>query len=96
MTASTALVPQPTASLPTYQTVAAVLEGKNGSGIRLAAWTVARTMLIAPPFLALGVKPKLALTGAALSSGLISLLTLLRIYNAAFVQRQQQPPRRDG
>lgn len=71
-------------ALPTYQTVAAVLEAKNGSGVRLAGWTVARMLMIAPPMMAVGVKPKQALLGAFLSSGLISLFTLLRIYNASF------------
>ena len=71
-------------SLPTYQTVAAVLERKNGSGLRLAGWTIARTMLIAPPMIAVGVPPKKAFIGAALGSGLISIFTLLRIYNASF------------
>ena len=71
-------------ALPTYQTVAAVLEAKNGSGVRLAGWTVARMLMIAPPMMVVGVKPKQAFLGAALSSGLISLFTLLRIYNANF------------
>ena len=75
----------PTApSLPTYKTVAAVLEKQNGSGIRLLGWTLARTAMIAPPFLAVGVPPKKAFVGAMLASSLISVFTLLRIYNANF------------
>ena len=69
-------------SLPTYQSVANFLEKKNGSGIRLLGWTLLRTALIAPPFILVGVHWKKALAGAALASGLISLFTLLRIYNA--------------
>lgn len=84
-------LPTPTpASLPTYQTVAAVLEGKNGSGIRLFGWTIARTLLIAPPIMAVGVAPKRAFLGAALASSLISVFTLARIYNAGFLERQRQ------
>jgi hypothetical protein len=73
-------------SLPTYATVADVLEKKNGSGVRLLGWTFARAALIAPPFLVVGVSPKKAFAGAMLASGLISLFTLLRIYNAGFEQ----------
>ena len=73
----------PKAALPTYHTVADVLEKKNGSGWRLAGWTAARTLLIAPPMLVVGVPWKQALAGAALASGMISLLTLARISAAA-------------
>lgn len=66
-------------NLPTYRTAAAVLEGHTGSGWKLAGWTVARTLLIFPPMLVVGVKPKQAIAGAALASGLISLMTLYRI-----------------
>ena len=48
------------ASLPTYQTIADVLEKKNGSGIRLVGWTVLRSLLIAPPMLLVGVPAKKA------------------------------------
>jgi hypothetical protein len=75
------------AALPTYATVADVLEKKNGSGIRLAGWTIARTFLIAPPMMMVGVSPWRALLGAAIGSGLISIFTLLRIYNAEFEAR---------
>lgn len=68
-------------ALPTYRTAAAVLENDKGSGLRLAGWTVARTILIAPPFLLVGVPWKQALGGAAIASGFISLFTLLRIYD---------------
>jgi len=70
------------AALPTYSTVADVLEKKNGSGIRLFWWSVARIALIAPPFMLVGVPMKQAFGGAALASGLISVLTLARIADA--------------
>jgi hypothetical protein len=69
-------------TLPTYLNAAGVLERKTGSGVKLAAWTVARTLLIAPPFLVVGVPAKQAWGGAALASVLISGLTLLRIFHA--------------
>ena len=64
--------------------MAEVLERKNGSGIRLVGWTVARTFLIMPGVLAVGVDPKKAFVGSLISSSLISVLTLVRIYNAGF------------
>lgn len=70
-------------ALPTYATVADVLEKKNGSGLRLLGWTIARMLMIAPPMMMVGVPAGLALRGAALSSGLISLFTMIRIHNAA-------------
>lgn len=77
-------------ALPTYRTVAGILEKKNGSGMRLVGWTVARTVLIAPPFALIGVPWKKALLGAALSSTLISVLTLVRIHNASFKARRSR------
>jgi len=70
-------------ALPTYRTAANVLERKNGSGWRLAGWTVARTMLIGPPMMVVGIPAKQAFAGAALASGLISVFTLLRILDAS-------------
>ena len=70
------------ARLPTYSTAAQVLERDKGSGIRLAGWTVARTILIGPPMMAVGIPAKQAFAGAALASGLISLFTLLRLFDA--------------
>jgi hypothetical protein len=70
------------AALPTYSTAAKVLERDKGSGIRLAGWTVARTLLIAPPMMIVGVPAKQAFFGAAIASGLISIFTLLRILDA--------------
>lgn len=67
--------------LPTYQTSAAVLEGETGAGLKLAAWTVARTMLIAPPMLLVGATPRQAWVGAGVASMFISGLTLLRIFH---------------
>lgn len=86
-------------ALPTYRTAAAVLEGHTGSGIRLAGWTVARTMMIAPPMMLVGVPAKQAFIGAMLSSSLISVFTLLRIFNAretglAGVRRARRMPRK--
>lgn len=73
------------AALPTYLSAAEVLEKKNGSGLRLAGWTVARTIMIGPPMMAVGVPAKQAFLGAALASTLISVFTLLRIFNAGAV-----------
>ncbi len=70
------------ARLPTYRTAASVLERDKGSGIRLLGWTVARTILIGPPMMAVGIPAKQAFAGAALASGLISLFTLLRLFDA--------------
>jgi hypothetical protein len=68
--------------LPTYATVADVLEKKNGSGIRLAGWTVARVAMIAPPMMVVGVPVRQAIGGSALASVLISIFTMLRISSA--------------
>lgn len=68
--------------LPTYRTLASVMEKKNGSGVRLVGWTLARTVLIAPPMMLVGVDGKRAFAGAALASGLITLFAYLRMYNA--------------
>lgn len=85
------------AVLPTYKTAAQVLEGDKGSGIRLIGWTVARTLLIAPPMMVVGVPAKTAFLGAAIGSGLISLFTLLRIFDARATGlaglRRRMPPR---
>jgi len=70
------------AALPTYSTAAHVLEAKNGSGLRLAGWTVLRTIMIAPPMMVVGVPTKQAFLGATLASVLISGFTLLRIFDA--------------
>lgn len=71
-----------TAALPTYRTAARVLEQEKGSGFALAGWTVLRTLMIAPPMMVIGVPAKQAFAGAMLGSGLISLFTLLRLFNA--------------
>ncbi len=71
------------APIPTYHASANVLARKNGSGWKLVGWTVARTLLIAPPMLVVGVPGKQAWLGAGLASGLISTLALLRIFNAS-------------
>ena len=90
------------ASLPTYKTAAAVLEGRTGSGVKLAGWTVARTIMIAPAFLFVGVDAKKAWGGAALASLMITGFTLLRIANGgaqlegakAVAKSQRRRPRR--
>lgn len=68
--------------LPTYRTAARVLEQDKGSGIRLAGWTVARMILIAPPMLIVGCTTKQAFAGAAIASVFISGLTLIRVFDA--------------
>lgn len=70
------------ARLPTYKTAAEVLERDKGSGVRLAGWTVARTLLIAPPMMLVGVPARQAFLGAAFASTLISVFTLLRLFDA--------------
>lgn len=70
------------ASLPTYKTAASVLEKDKGSGVRLLGWTVARTILIGPPMMLVGIPARQAFLGAGLASGLISIFTLLRIFDA--------------
>lgn len=70
------------ARLPTYKTAARVLEGEKGSGLALLGWTFARTLLIAPPFMLVGNSAKQAFLGAFLASGLISIFTVLRLFNA--------------
>lgn len=88
------------AALPTYRTAARVLEGDKGSGVRLLGWTLARMLIIAPPVMATGVPAKQAFFGAAMASGLISMFTLLRIFDArqtglAGIRRPAAlPPRR--
>lgn len=74
----------PEPNLPTYRTIAAVLEKKTGSGIRLVGWTFARAVLIAPPMRVVGVPWKKAIGGALLASTGISLFAMLRIYNAEY------------
>ena len=72
-------------ALPTYATAAEVLERRNGSGLRLAGWTIARTALIFPPLLVVGIDWKRAAAGALVASSLISAFTLLRIAEAGRV-----------
>lgn len=82
-------------ALPTYSTIADVLEKKNGSGVRLLGWTVARTALIAPFMMVVGVPAKKAFAGAAIASAAISIFTLIRIYNAEYeVSREYLSQRR--
>jgi len=50
--------------------------------MKLAGWTLARTLLIAPPMMIVGVPWKQALLGALFASGLISTLAVVRLYNA--------------
>lgn len=70
------------ARLPTYKTAAEVLERDKGAGVRLLGWTVARTILIGPPMMLVGVPAKQAFLGAGLASSMISLFTLLRLFDA--------------
>jgi len=68
--------------LPTYKSVAALLERKTGSGVKLLGWTIARTILIAPPMRLVGVPWTKAFLGAALASMMISSLAVARVYRA--------------
>lgn len=68
--------------LPTYQTLAAVVEKKAGSGIRLLGWTLARAALIAPFMMMVGVSGRKAIQGSLLASAAISALAFLRISKA--------------
>lgn len=71
------------APVPTYRTAADVLARKNGSGLRLAGWTVLRTLLIAPPMLLVGVPARQAWLGAGISSMFISTLAMLKIFDSS-------------
>ena len=71
---------QPT--LPTYRTVAGVLEREKGTGLELAGWTALRTGLIAVPMILVGVDAKKAFLGGLFASLVISTFTIVRIYNA--------------
>lgn len=70
------------AAIPSYRTAASVLEKDKGAGIRLAGWTVARTIMIGPPMMLVGVPAKQAFIGAAIASSLMSVFVLLRIFDA--------------
>lgn len=71
-------------SIPTYATAADVLSKKTGSGLKMVGWTVARTLLIAPPILLVSKAPSWQIwLGAGLSSILISVFAMMRIFNAA-------------
>lgn len=74
-------------AIPTYRTAADVLSKQTGSGLRLAGWTVARTILIAPPFLLLLDKSqhRRVWIAATASSVMISVFALLRIFDAKTV-----------
>lgn len=72
-------------SIPTYATAADVLSRKTGSGIKLAGWTLARTLLIAPPMMLWGVDARRAWLGAATASVMISIFATLRIFDARTV-----------
>jgi hypothetical protein len=71
-------------SLPTYATIADVLEKRTGSGLKLVGWTAARAVLIGVPMLIVKVEPKKAIAGSLLASGFISLFALLRIYATGY------------
>jgi len=68
--------------IPTYQTAANVLSLKTGSGAKMVGWTVARTLLIAPPMMLFGVPARQAWLGASAASILISTFAILRIFDA--------------
>ena len=70
--------------IPTYRTAADVLSRKTGSGLRMVGWTIARTLLIAPPVLLFTPRQvhNRVWLGAAASSILISIFAVLRIFDA--------------
>jgi hypothetical protein len=68
-------------ALPTYQTAAGALEGHNGEGLRLIGYTFARTLLIAPMFIVLGMETRKAFLGAFMASALMSTFVVLRIFD---------------
>lgn len=68
--------------VPTYKAAASFLEKEKGSGVALIGWTVARTIMIAPPMMLVGIPAKQAFAGAAISSVLISIFAALRIFDA--------------
>ena len=73
-------------ALPTLYKVSAVWGAHEGSLLLwillLAGWTVARTIMIGPPMMMVGIPAKQAFLGAAIASSLISVFTLLRIFDA--------------
>lgn len=73
-----------TPSMPTYLSAAETLERKTGSGLKLAGWSLLRMLLIAPPILLITPKEvhRKVWIGAAMSTALISVLAMLRIFNA--------------
>ena len=62
--------------LPTYQSAAAALEKKNGAGLRLVGWTLARATLIAGGMLIVGVRLDKAVAGAVVASALVTTLAV--------------------
>lgn len=76
-----------TPSMPTYLSAAETLERKTGSGLKLAGWSLLRMLLIAPPILLITPREvhRKVWIGAALSTTLISVLAMLRIFNAGQV-----------
>lgn len=92
---SKALAKKDEPQLPTYRTIASVLEKRTGSGWKLVGWTFARAVLIAPPMRVVGVPWKQAIGGSLLASVGISLFAMLRIYNAEYeVSREYFDARR--
>lgn len=86
-------------ALPTYATIADVLEKKNGSGLRLLWWSIARAVLIAVPFKLVAYRRVSwgdAFLGGAAASAAISGLTILRIRKAAAETYEVAPPAADG
>ena len=78
------------ASIPTYLSAARFLERKNGSGLKLLGWTAARTLMIAPPMMLVGVTAKRAFAGAAIASVLISIFAVLRLYDSGGLGRARR------
>ena len=71
--------------LPTYETIAQVMANENGSGLRLAYWTVGRAVLMVPGLRLVDIPWKQALAGSLTASSFMSTLALWRF---SYVARQ--------
>lgn len=82
-------------AIPTYATAAKVLSEQTGSGVKMVGWTIARTLLIAPPVLLFTPRDvhSRVWMGAAASSILISVFALLRIFDAKHTALGRRTPR---
>ena len=72
-------------ALPTYDTIAEVMSDEYGSGLRLAYWTVGRSVLMVPGLRMVDVPWKQALAGSLVASTFMSSLALWRF---SYIARQ--------